>query len=637
MMSRGLLLCVISLRIGVSRHSHSHSHSILEEILAPVPGKADFQIVSENDILMEEIVRSAKDSSELFDADVPGKLGETKRRRKRQINQDDIRDALCKDKNPGEFFRLVAGPAHCRDVVACADHGLQAIRCPPGLSFDLGKQTCEWKNEVTDCNQKSRPRLALPLLHTTEPLCVGRDEIACGDGTCLPRELFCDEKFDCEDGSDETLCDSRNDPNRASDCDPELCQLPDCFCSPSGQEIPGGLYREQVPQMIVISFDDAINNNNFDQLDRFLSGKLKNPNGCDIKSTFFVSHQYNNYSMTQEMYRRGHEIAVHSISHHVDIGYWHNGTEDTWGDEMGDMRRMISRWANIPLEEIYGSRAPFLKLGGNNQFSALAREGFLYDSTMVAPLTNPPYWPYPLAFASPHRCHGNSQKCPTRSHAVMELIMNEIDPREEPGDINEQISGCSMVDSCAQIRTGDSLYNVLTHNFIRHYEQNRAPLGLYLHAAWFAKLPEMQDAFLYWLEELLRSYDDVYVVTMSQVLAWMQSPTPASQVVDFGPWREKCTSLDTEDTCQVSNDCALTTTKLSYAQRLQTCNPCPAVYPWLGDVSGTGGLSQDEAQAVPQDVSVESQQLPLQTQPPTRPNKKPVSTRPNQNQRFRFG
>ena len=61
----------------------------------------------------------------------------------------------------------------------------------------------------------------------------------------------------------------------------------------------------------------------------------------------------------------------------------------------GDGRREeeLSSWANIPLAEIYGSRAPFLKLGGNRQFSGLAREGFLYDSTMVAPLTNPPYWP----------------------------------------------------------------------------------------------------------------------------------------------------------------------------------------------------------------------------------------------------
>ena len=32
------------------------------------------------------------------------------------------------DKNPGEFFRLVAGTSHCRDVVSCADGGLQAIR-----------------------------------------------------------------------------------------------------------------------------------------------------------------------------------------------------------------------------------------------------------------------------------------------------------------------------------------------------------------------------------------------------------------------------------------------------------------------------------------------------------------------------
>ena len=35
---------------------------------------------------------------------------------------------VLQDKNPGEFFRLVAGARHCRDVVACADGGLQAIR-----------------------------------------------------------------------------------------------------------------------------------------------------------------------------------------------------------------------------------------------------------------------------------------------------------------------------------------------------------------------------------------------------------------------------------------------------------------------------------------------------------------------------
>lgn len=74
-------------------------------------------------------------------------------------------EALCNDKNPGEFFRLLAGDAHCQDVVACADHGLQAIRCPTGLAFDLRKQICDLRREVKDCNhnQKSRPTLSLPL------------------------------------------------------------------------------------------------------------------------------------------------------------------------------------------------------------------------------------------------------------------------------------------------------------------------------------------------------------------------------------------------------------------------------------------------------------------------------------------
>ena len=91
---------------------------------------------------------------------------------------------------------------------------------------------------------------------------------------------------------------------------------------------------------------------------------------------------------------------------------------------------MLANWANVPEDEIYGSRAPLLKLGGNRQMAALADAGFLYDSTMVAPLSNPPYWPYPLAFSAPHRCFGNSQKCPTRSYSVMEMVMNELDPRE---------------------------------------------------------------------------------------------------------------------------------------------------------------------------------------------------------------
>ena len=146
-----LSLTLASLRTVLCHGHHPtnhHTHTVMERMMAPRNNK----IMSESDILMEEIIKSTEnvDGERLFDADVPGKIGQpgVRRRRKRQVDQDDIKNALCRDKNPGEFFRLVAGVAHCRDVVACADHGLQAIRCPPGLAFDLGKQTCEWKQEV---------------------------------------------------------------------------------------------------------------------------------------------------------------------------------------------------------------------------------------------------------------------------------------------------------------------------------------------------------------------------------------------------------------------------------------------------------------------------------------------------------
>lgn len=106
-----------------------------------------------------------------------------------------------------------------------------------------------------------------------------------------------------------------NDPNRAPPCDPAVCVLPDCFCSEDGTTIPGDLPSKDVPQMITITFDDAINNNNIGLYKEIFSGKRKNPNGCDIKATFFVSHKYTNYSAVQEMHRKGHEIAVHSISY----------------------------------------------------------------------------------------------------------------------------------------------------------------------------------------------------------------------------------------------------------------------------------------------------------------------------------
>ena len=66
------------------------------------------------------------------------------------------------------------------------------------------------------------------------------------------------------------------------------CTLPDCWCSSDGTLVPGGLSPTDVPQMVTITFDDAINDENW----RLYSSRLfpqtrKNPNGCPVN---FLAH-----------------------------------------------------------------------------------------------------------------------------------------------------------------------------------------------------------------------------------------------------------------------------------------------------------------------------------------------------------
>lgn len=87
------------------------------------------------------------------------------------------------------------------------------------------------------------------------------------------------------------FADAESDPNRAPPCDPAVCVLPDCFCSEDGTTIPGDVPAKDVPQMITITFDDAINNNNIDLYREMFNGKRKNPNGCDIKATVSIDEE----------------------------------------------------------------------------------------------------------------------------------------------------------------------------------------------------------------------------------------------------------------------------------------------------------------------------------------------------------
>jgi len=351
----------------------------------------------------------------------------------------------------------------------------------------------------------------------------------------------------------------------ATACDPSCCRLPACSCG--GKDIPGGLRPDETPQFVLMTWDDAVNDLNREFFKDLHAPSRVNPNGCPIKSTFYISHEWSDYSQIQDLYADGHEIASHTISHKEGSRF----DETQWAEEVIGEAELLVNFAGVDPRDIKGMRAPFLAVGGDTMFNTLNRYGLVYDSSMS---TSTPAWPYTLEYKMPHSCAVSP--CPKNVHPGMWEV-----PMKTLKDIRG--GSCSMADGCFYEENIDSIQKIFTKNFLEHYTSSKAPFPLFFHAAWFFNRNHRKTAFLQFIDSIL-ALPDVYFVTSQELIEWTKNPVPISQMAQSPIFH--CNFPNRPGKCgRKKKKCQLNFK--GDKRQFSTCqSECPRVYPWVNNLVG---------------------------------------------------
>ncbi|XP_055340723.1 chitin deacetylase 7-like [Paramacrobiotus metropolitanus] len=435
--------------------------------------------------------------------------------------------------------------------------------CPDGLQFSTRLGNCDWKDNV-----KCAKYNGYAYRDGEDHPPPGTPEVPTTPGMLLyplddPRitEIFAQTQK------------PKLEVSPAQPCIPSSCQLPNCRCGSA--DPPNVMDPDDIPQMILLTFEGAVTDAAMNIYENTFKDTRKNPNNCPIRATYFVSHEWTDYSHVQNLANQGHEIAVSGIS----LQFNRNRSINSWEDEVLSQRKVLNEFAKIPVTEIVGMRAPYLSIGGDNQFQMLSNNGFLYDSSMPVSENEPPFFSFTLDYRINNDCMIDT--CPNGSFPgiwEMPLVMWN----DRSGD------RCNMVDQCTDPENQQEVYELLISNFERHYTTNRAPFNIFTSAAWFAK--EMnQRAFYDFLDTVLdktdqAKYRNVYFVTMSQAIQWMKKPTTYRDIKTFKPWQ--CTDTPKVQPCTKPNTCTPWFEKNKEIRPFKTCRECPKNYPWIGNAYG---------------------------------------------------
>lgn len=350
-------------------------------------------------------------------------------------------------------------------------------------------------------------------------------------------------------------------------CDPTVCKAPSCFCS---SKTFAGIPLADTPQFFMFTFDDSIQQRTLSVVNQLL-GNRKNPNGCPLRTTYYVSIQYTNMSMVTEWYASGHEVADHTMTH---VG-------QPPENELTGCKAALNRFAGLPNAKISGFRAPFLNFSAET-FNTIAKLGFQYDSSVTA-LKEDASWPYTLDYGLNHDCYLGF--CDSVKHpGFWEIPMSAIiDDAGTPHLMDPYLDN-----------TTENVQKWMQDNFNYHLQNGKTPFGLYIHPVQLdnssfpnrdtAGMIKMLETFLDWA----LAQPNVWFVTSQQLIQWMQNPVPASQLKDYAPFKCQAPKID-KKICNGLTDAGLLETCSFQNGTWNTCYGCPSTDITLDNPVPSGG------------------------------------------------
>nr|KAG5700156.1 hypothetical protein BaRGS_010463 [Batillaria attramentaria] len=284
-------------------------------------------------------------------------------------------------------------------------------------------------------------------------------------------------------------------------CKPDdNCSPPDCRCW-NDQAVPGGLETSETPQVVLVTFEYAINSAYIDPYRAIFENTI-NPNNCPAVGTFFVQETNTQMDLVKELHDAGHEIGV------TTIDGTNPETEEQWVSNLQQVKAAVVA-AGVPEPDVVGVRAPQLMPGGLNEFTALAQEGFLYDASCS---TSRP---------------GNYGTCGA-DRVIIHIIL--------VADLEFQGTKCASPQACIGVTTERDAFDLFYNSFIKHYEGTRSPFMIVINADW-ALTPFKLEGTRQFVEYVRAAFEDTWVLSVSQALEWVRNPVNnANATSGYSPW-----------------------------------------------------------------------------------------------------